>query len=77
MEAVLNDLNPRLPKHIRPRGVHVESAAGTTVSRRFVVCPSRATPAYDSVVGVDLVIDGETFRSTGRRGEAISFPHNT
>ena len=59
------------PKRFNPRGVHVKAVNGT--GRKFLIATSPSASAYATSQPTDFQIDGETFRSTGRRGETQSF----
>jgi hypothetical protein len=59
------------PKSFNPRGVWVKSADGK--ARKFVVCASATAELYATTFPVQVVIDTETFVSTGRVGEKQSF----
>lgn len=69
----LNDTNPDLPRRFQPRGVYVEDAEG---NRKFLVVGSRTNGVYASNASQDVPIDGITFKTTGRKGEKVSFGSN-
>lgn len=59
------------PKNFQARGVWAKSATGD--ARKFVVCTSSDSDLYATTFPKQVVIDGETFVTTGRVGEKQSF----
>lgn len=72
----LNDTNPGLPRRFKPRGVYCEAEVEGTIARKFLVIGDVANPLYASNASQDVVIDGVTFSTTGRRGEQVTFGSN-
>lgn len=71
--ATLNASNQTLPRGLRPRGVYCQDADG---NRKFVICPSTTTAAYEADGSTTLTIDGTAFTTTGKRGERVRVPNN-
>lgn len=71
--GTLNDTNPDLPRRFRPRGVYVQDADG---NRKFLVCGKRTLAAYASNASSTVTIDETEFKTTGRKGEQVSFGAN-
>lgn len=62
------------PKRFQPRGVYVQQfIAGQGNARKFLVAGTPAAGLYATNSPQDVTIDGETFTSTGRRGERQTF----
>lgn len=61
---------PRLPSRFKPRGVWVQAADG---ARKFLVCSPNDSTLYAANAPQSVVIDTESFRTTGRKGERVSF----
>ncbi len=59
------------PKNFKPRVVFAKSADGK--ARKQIVATSNTADAYATVRPVAVQLDGETFTTTGRRGETQSF----
>lgn len=60
------------PKRFKPRGVYWEGTLDSKVRRKFIVCASTST-LYQSDTSQDVTIDGVAGKTTGRRGETLSF----
>ena len=58
------------PGNFKPRCVYFKAVDG---ARKCLVATSPTANLYATSFGSDLVIDAETFTSTGRRGEQLSF----
>lgn len=70
-----DDSFPPPPRRFRPRGVYVEAVIGGAVARKYIVCePGAALYATDT--STDVTIDTIVFKSTGRRGERLTFGAN-
>ena len=74
--APLDDTFPRLPRHIRPRGVHAQATIGGKVVRKFLVCSTPESTVYAEATSQPVTVDTLVFATTGRRGEVVSFPSN-
>lgn len=63
------------PKPIRfkPRGVYWQGELDGTTRRKFLVCNLPST-LYGASISTELTIDGVAGKTTGRRGEKLSFP---
>lgn len=62
------------PRRFRPRGVYWQgTAAGYTTKRKFLVAGTPSDPIYASNTSQAITIDGVAGRTTGRRGERLSF----
>lgn len=62
------------PKRFKPRGVHWQgTAAGFEGKRKFIVCGTTEDTLYDTSVSATLTIDGAAGKTTGRRGETLTF----
>lgn len=57
------------PTGFQPRGVYAQASDG---ARRFIVCNLDST-IYDTSSSTTVTIDGESFTTTGRRGEKLTF----
>ena len=66
--------NPSLPKRFQPRGVWCQRKDGATVFRKFVPVGTPGNPIYSGNARQQIEIDGQTFVTTGRVGERVSFP---
>ena len=71
--AELNDRLPDLPRSFRPRIVYCQNSEGV---RKSVIIPDVENGVYSTETASNITIDGETFRTTGRRGERVSFRSN-
>lgn len=71
--AELNDSLPDLPPNFRPRIVHCQSADGI---RKQLIIPDIENDIYSSDVPQNVTIDGKVFRTSGRRGERVTFRVN-
>lgn len=69
----LNDTNPDLPRRFRPRGVYVQDTDG---NRKFLICGTTEAAAYNSNASTTVTIDETEFKTTGRKGEQVSFGAN-
>lgn len=58
------------PKRFKPRVVYFKAADG---ARKQLIASSALANFYATSFGSSLSIDGETFTSTGRRGEQLSY----
>lgn len=76
VSATESTANPPMPRRFKPRGVYAQAEINDNLVRKFVICPSKTTAAYNKSVSSDITIDGETFKTTGRRGETMSFASN-
>lgn len=63
---------PSLPKRFRPRGVYVQSTAAP-IARKFLVVGDVTSTLYAANGRQAVTIDGESFTTTGRKGEQASF----
>lgn len=72
---VLDDNLPPPPRRFRLRGVYVQGTVAGEVVRKFIVC-APDSGLYRSNNSQPVAIDGVTFRTTGRRGERLSFGRN-
>jgi hypothetical protein len=59
-----------LPRRCKPRGVFVQDDGG---SRKFLVAFTQAHPSYQSMQSTSVTIKGETWKTTGRKGETKVF----
>lgn len=64
--------NPRPPTGFQARGVYLEATIDGAIRRKFLKCNADSA-AYNSDVGTNVTIDGTIFRTTGRKGESLSF----
>lgn len=69
--------NPAPPRRFEPRVLFVEFNSNAGVKRKELVIGDTTQANYSSNVSTDVVIDGVTFSSTGRKGEKLSFPRNS
>lgn len=69
----LNDENPNLPRRFTMRGVYAENSDG---ARKFLPAPTADSDVYSSNISVTLAIDTEEFKTTGRKGEKVSYARN-
>lgn len=62
------------PRRFKPRGVYWQgTATGFEKSRKFLVCGDPAATLYASQVSQAVTIDGVAGKTTGRRGEKLTF----
>jgi hypothetical protein len=62
------------PKRFTPRGVHWQgTATGFERKRKFIVCGQTDDTLYDSSTSQVLTIDGAAGKTTGRKGEKLTF----
>lgn len=62
------------PRRFRPRGVHWQGTqAGYEGRRKFLVCGDPSDPHYSRASGESFTVDLIQGRTTGRRGETLSF----
>jgi len=62
------------PKRFKPRGVYWEgTAAGFEGKRKFLICGDVTATLYATTASSTLSVDGVAGRTTGRRGETLSF----
>ena len=73
---VLSDEGQPKPQRFKPRVVFAQAIVNGAIIRKQLVCGSPTAPFYASNQPVDVVIDGLTFTTTGRRGETQSFLSN-
>lgn len=71
----LNDTNPPPPRRFKPRGVYIEATIAGAVARKFLVT-SENSALYATDNSTSVTIDGTAFKTTGRRGEQMSFGSN-
>ena len=76
VSGVLNDSNPAPPRRFSPRGVYVEVTVGGRLKRKKLTIPDPTSALYTNITTTDFVIDGVTYKSTGRVGEKITFARN-
>lgn len=74
--AVLNDTLPNLPRRFKPRGVYCQAIVDGRLARKFLICPTTDNGVYAENASQVVAIDGTNFRTTGRRGEQLSFGGN-
>jgi len=63
------------PKRFRPRGVYWQSNATATPpnARKFLICGTPLAPLYAASTGTAVTVDLVEGRTTGRRGETLTF----
>ena len=62
------------PRRFKPRGVHWQgTAAGFEKKRKFIICGKTDDALYDTTTSSTLTIDGAAGKTTGRRGETLTF----
>jgi len=71
----LDDSNPPFPRRFKPRGVYVQATIDNRLTRKFLVIGDTSNDLW-SDSSETIEIDGVSFSSTGRRGEALSFGGN-
>lgn len=71
----LDDTSPPFRKRFKPRGVYCEAVIDGTKHRKFVVVPKTSNAVWADT-SKDISIDGKTFKTTGRKGESMSFGAN-
>ena len=71
--ATTGDGSVPKPLRFKPRGVYWQGELGGKTKRKFVPCNPTST-LYLSNVSQELTIDGVAGKTTGRRGETLSFP---
>ena len=60
------------PRRFKPRGVYAQATSAQGLARRFIPCDPDAT-FYATSASSTITIDSESFTTTGRRGETLSF----
>ena len=65
------------PRRFRPRVVFCEAEVGGRIARKAILIDEVTNSNYASTVSQNITIDGLVFATTGRRGEALSFPRNS
>jgi hypothetical protein len=75
--AVEDASYPNLPRRFKPRVVFCEglNAAGKKI-RKNVIVPEPDNTLYVLQTTQVALIDAQAFKTTGRRGEHVSFPSN-
>lgn len=68
-----NDTLPDLPRRFKPRGVYAQANSG---ERKFIVVGDVTGSLYASNASQTVTIDTLQFKTTGRRGEQVSFGFN-
>lgn len=62
------------PRRFSPRGVYWQgTAAGFTGKRKFIVCGDTTDTLYSTSTSDTLTVDGAAGKTTGRRGERLTF----
>lgn len=62
------------PDGFKPRGVYwLATATGYEGRKKFIVCGDGTDTLYNTTIGATLTIDGIAGRTTGRRGEQLTF----
>lgn len=62
------------PARFKPRGVHWQATEGIYDGRRkFLICGTNAAALYTATTSTILAIDEVDGKTTGRRGEQITF----
>lgn len=63
-----------MPKRFKPRVLHVQQPVGLgRMARKSLIVGSVTSLMWTQNAPVDYVIDTETFTSTGKRGETITY----
>jgi len=75
ISAVLDDTSPPFPRRFKPRGVYVQAEVGGRLVRKFLIVGDKNADVWADT-SKTVTIDGQAFKSTGRRGEALSFGAN-
>ena len=73
MNMTRNDSNRQLPRRYEPRGVWAEATVSGRKVRKFLIAPTNDNTAYASESTSNLTVDGTQYRTTGRRGEKVSY----
>lgn len=73
--AELNDSYPPMPRRFKPRGVYALATINNKQVKKFLIIGDTKNDAW-SDKSTTLTIDEETFKTTGRRGESLSFGSN-
>jgi len=74
LEAANSDSSPP-PRRFKPRGVFWESNT-QGLSSKFIVCGTVGSTLYSQNSSTSVTIDGEAGRTTGRKGEKVSYGGN-
>lgn len=62
------------PDGFKPRGVYwIATATGFEGRKKFIVCGDGSDALYDTTTGATLTVDGVAGRTTGRKGESLTF----
>jgi len=63
------------PRGFKPRGVYWQSNDDQTPpgARKFLICGTPLAALYATSAGAAVTVDGVAGRTTGRRGETLSF----
>lgn len=70
----LADGFPPVPRRFKPRAVFCEATIEGVKVRKALICQGDSTLYADG--SQDVVIDGTTFKTKGRRGEALTYGSN-
>lgn len=74
--ATLGATDPAPPRRFRPRRLFVERSVDGVIKRKELVVTDVNFAGYASNVSTNVTIDGLVWITTGRKGEALSFPKN-
>jgi hypothetical protein len=76
MNMTRNDSNRQLPRRYEARGVWAEATVSGRKVRKFLIAPTNDNTAYASESTSTVTVAGTAFRTTGRRGEQVSYGVN-
>lgn len=65
--------NPQLPRRFYPRIVYAEATIGGRLVRKRLVAGTNDNTVYAAEGSTTVTVDGQTFTTTGRRGEKVTF----
>ena len=75
-EANNDNLGNNKPLRFKPRGVYWQGTLNNATKRKFIICAANAT-IYRADRSQALTIDGVAGKTTGRRGEVLTYPSVT
>lgn len=74
--ATPDDSLPNFPRRFKPRIVYVETTISGVISRKALIVPTTDSTLYAPLTSQIITIEGQVFKTTGRRGEKASFASN-
>jgi hypothetical protein len=75
VSAELNDTFPPMPRRFKPRGVYAQATINGKLVKKFLVIGATTNTAWADK-STTITIDSQSFKTTGRRGESLTFGSN-